>query len=216
LSLPLWLRRAGFAAIAAFPFSFLLAFVAYPLWQELWGSFSKWYQLKPAGFCGLSNYKALFRDVDVSASALHTVVYVLLTVPLEIALGLGTAWVTLRTGRGGTVAGCLPSSAGRTLGGGRLFLQRAFRFKRGGRPAEPARFRHEQVFFVVGPSALSLRRHRRVRNLERGTVVLPPPAGSAQRVPGRRFRSRPGRRCRGGSRFGGTSFFPPCGPCSCL
>ncbi len=94
------LCRAGFVAVAAFPFAFLLAFVAYPLWQELWGSFSKWYQLKPAGFGGLSNYRALFNDIDVSASALHTVVYVLVTVPVEIGLGLGAAWATLRAGRG--------------------------------------------------------------------------------------------------------------------
>ena len=100
MSLRSCLRRAGFGAVAAFPFVFLFAFVAYPLWQELWGSFSKWYQLKPAGFGGLSNYKALFRDIDVSASALHTVVYVLLTVPVEIGLGLGAAWATLRASRG--------------------------------------------------------------------------------------------------------------------
>lgn len=100
MSLRPWLGRAGFAVVAAFPFAFLLAFVAYPLWQELWGSFSRWYQLKPAGFGGLSNYKALFNDIDVSASALHTVVYVLLTVPVEVGLGLGAAWATLRAGRG--------------------------------------------------------------------------------------------------------------------
>lgn len=93
-------RRGGFVAVTAFPFAFLLAFVAYPLWQELWGSFSKWYQLKPAGFSGVSNYDGIFRDIDVRVAALHTVVYVLLTVPTEIGLGLAAAWATLRANHG--------------------------------------------------------------------------------------------------------------------
>ena len=41
---------------AGFPFVFLAAFVAYPLWQEIGGSFSGWYQLKPHGFEGARNY----------------------------------------------------------------------------------------------------------------------------------------------------------------
>ena len=93
-------RRAGFVAVAGFPFAFLLAFVAYPLWQEVWGSFSRWYQLKPAGLEGLGNYVSLFADIDVPVSALHTVFYVLLTVPAEVAVGLATAWATLRARRG--------------------------------------------------------------------------------------------------------------------
>ena len=93
-------RRAGFAAVAGFPFVFLLAFVGYPLWQELWGSVSKWYQLKPAGLEGVGNYVSLFADIDVPVSALHTVFYVLLTVPTEVAIGLTTAWATLRARRG--------------------------------------------------------------------------------------------------------------------
>ena len=93
-------KRVGFVAVAGFPFAFLLAFVAYPLWQELWGSFSKWYQLKPAGLEGLGNYASLFDDIDVPVSALHTVFYVLLTVPAEVVIGLATAWATLRARRG--------------------------------------------------------------------------------------------------------------------
>jgi ABC-type sugar transport system permease subunit len=81
-------HRAAVAAALGFPFLFLVAFVAFPLWEELGGSFASWYQLKPNGFGGLSNYAALFRDVMVPVSALHTVFYVLLTVPVEIGLGL--------------------------------------------------------------------------------------------------------------------------------
>jgi multiple sugar transport system permease protein len=85
---------------AVFPFVFLAAFVAYPLWQEIGGSFSGWYQLKPHGFVGTHNYVALFNDVVARVAALHSVFYLLLTVPAEVALGLAAAWVTLRAKRG--------------------------------------------------------------------------------------------------------------------
>jgi multiple sugar transport system permease protein len=85
---------------AVFPFIFLAAFVAYPLWQEIGGSFSGLYQLKPHGFVGTRNYVALFNDVVARVAALHSVFYLLLTVPAEVALGLAAAWMTLRAKRG--------------------------------------------------------------------------------------------------------------------
>ncbi len=86
--------------VAVFPFVFLAAFVAYPLWQEVGGSFSSWYQLKPHGFAGTRNYVALFNDVVARVAALHSVFYLLLTVPAEVGLGLAGAWMTLRVKRG--------------------------------------------------------------------------------------------------------------------
>ncbi|HTT88817.1 MAG TPA: ABC transporter permease subunit [Acidimicrobiales bacterium] len=93
-------RRVAFAVAAGFPFVFLAAFVAYPLWQEIGGSFSGWYQLKPHGFEGAKNYMALFNDVVARVAALHSLFYLLLTVPAEVALGLAAAWMTLRVKRG--------------------------------------------------------------------------------------------------------------------
>ena len=93
-------RRAAFVVAAAFPFVFLGAFVVYPLWQQLEGSFSRWYQLKPHGFNGARNYVSLFNDVVARVAALHSVFYLLLTVPIEVALGLAAAWMTLRVKRG--------------------------------------------------------------------------------------------------------------------
>lgn len=94
----LW-SRVSFAVAAGFPFVFLAAFVAYPLWQEVGGSFSSWYQLKPHGFAGVQNYVALFGDIVARVAALHSVFYLLLTVPTELALGLAAAWMTLRIRR---------------------------------------------------------------------------------------------------------------------
>lgn len=93
-------RRVAFVVATGFPFVFLAAFVAYPLWQQLEGSFSGWYQLKPHGFDGARNYAALFHDVVARAAALHSAFYLLLTVPTEVALGLAAAWMTLRVKRG--------------------------------------------------------------------------------------------------------------------
>jgi multiple sugar transport system permease protein len=93
-------RRVAFVTAVGFPFVFLTAFVAYPLWQEIGGSFSGWYQLKPHGFEGAKNYISLFDDVVARVAALHTVFYLLLTVPAEVVLGLAAAWMTLRVTRG--------------------------------------------------------------------------------------------------------------------
>jgi ABC-type glycerol-3-phosphate transport system permease component len=92
-------RRVAFVVAAGFPFVFLAAFVAYPLWQEIGGSFSGWYQLKPHGFEGAHNYVSLFDDVVARVAALHSSFYLLLTVPAEAALGLAAAWMTLRVKR---------------------------------------------------------------------------------------------------------------------
>ncbi len=92
-------RRVAFVVAAGFPFVFLAAFVAYPLWQEIGGSFSGWYQLKPHGFEGARNYISLFNDIVARVAALHSAFYLILTVPAEVVLGLAAAWMTLRVKR---------------------------------------------------------------------------------------------------------------------
>ena len=96
-------RRVAFIAVTGFPFLFLVVFVAYPLWQQVGGSFFAWYQLKPHGFDGVRNYVAMFDDILVPVSALHSFFFLLFTVPTEIVLGLAAAWMTLRVGRGKAV-----------------------------------------------------------------------------------------------------------------
>jgi len=93
-------RRVAFGVAVGFPFAFLLAFVAYPMFQQGWGSFASWFQLKPSGFAGLVNYRQVFNDIIVRVSTLHSVFYDLLTVPAEVGLGLAAAWMTLHVKRG--------------------------------------------------------------------------------------------------------------------
>src|SRR5579862_6934804 len=69
------------------------------MWQEIGGSFSGWYQLKPHGFEGARNYVSLFNDVVARVAALHSAFYLILTVPAEVLLGLAAAWMTLRVKR---------------------------------------------------------------------------------------------------------------------
>ena len=101
-----------------------MAFVCFPLLEEVGGSFATWYQLEPDGFAGFGNYTRLFADVMVPVSALHTVAYLVLTVPAEVALGLVAAWATLRVkvGRGLlTVVFLLPLAVPWTVAG-QVFL----------------------------------------------------------------------------------------------
>jgi multiple sugar transport system permease protein len=92
-------RRVGVAGVVAFPFAFLAAFALYPLAQQAVGSFFNWYHFRPSTFAGLRNYTEALRDPVVPSAALHSVVYVCLTVPLELAIGLAAAWTTLQLGR---------------------------------------------------------------------------------------------------------------------
>lgn len=94
------LRRVGGAVVVALPFLFLVAFALYPLGVEVVGSFYSWYQLAPATFVGLANYAQLFHDSVAVASILHSAIFLLATVPLEVALGFVAAWTTSRCRRG--------------------------------------------------------------------------------------------------------------------
>lgn len=104
-AVPSWLTgpRVAFAASSAVPFLFLAALTIYPLLQQFYGSFYFWYQLQPSAFTGLANYSRLFDDPIARLAALHTVIYVLCTVPCEVGLGLAAASLTLRARRGQAV-----------------------------------------------------------------------------------------------------------------
>ncbi|HTT89197.1 MAG TPA: ABC transporter permease subunit, partial [Acidimicrobiales bacterium] len=96
---PLSWRTLVAGVVLAFPFVFLGAFALYPLIQQAVGSFFRWYDLRPSTFAGLGDYSQALRDPVVPGAALHSVAYVSLTVPVELAIGLAGAWTTLHLRR---------------------------------------------------------------------------------------------------------------------
>ena len=66
----------------------MFAFTIYPLISSLWMSFNRVKIVGPDVFIGLQNYTRLFQDYYVGNSALVTAVMVLLTVSIQVMLGL--------------------------------------------------------------------------------------------------------------------------------
>jgi multiple sugar transport system permease protein len=91
-----WCRHTPYILVVAAPFLFLAAFALEPLLQQGVGSFFNWYDLKPNTWAGLRQYRLVFADPVARSALLHTVVYVALTVPVEIGLGLFCAWLVTR------------------------------------------------------------------------------------------------------------------------
>ncbi len=96
-------HRAAVVLVAGAPFVFLAAFALEPLVQQGVGSFFNWYDLKPNTFAGLRDYRDVFADSIARGALLHTLVYVAITVPLEVGLGFFGAWMVLRVRRGRAV-----------------------------------------------------------------------------------------------------------------
>jgi len=95
-----WRKRVLLVLCVGVPLGFLGVFALYPLAYQVYGSFFNWPQLKPTTFNGLQNFHFLLANPMTSSAIAHTGVYVGLTVPLEVALGLASAWVTLRRRHG--------------------------------------------------------------------------------------------------------------------
>ncbi len=93
--------RAGYVLIA--PTTVLLAlFYLYPLAQTVFYSFTNW---NPAsgetnGFVGLSNFTGLFRDGEFVRAAGNTALYVVVVVPVTMAIGLFFAALLAQPFRG--------------------------------------------------------------------------------------------------------------------
>ena len=93
--------RAGYVLIA--PTTVLLAlFYLYPLAQTVFYSFTAW---NPAsgetnGFVGLANFTGLFRDGEFVRAAGNTALYVVIVVPITMALGLFFAALLAQPFRG--------------------------------------------------------------------------------------------------------------------
>jgi ABC-type sugar transport system permease subunit len=82
----------------------LLAITGFPLVYNLWNSFHAFNLLQPGSahqYVGLANYREIFAPGSGLASALeHTLGYAAVSVPLEVAAGLGIALLLNRPIRG--------------------------------------------------------------------------------------------------------------------
>jgi ABC-type glycerol-3-phosphate transport system permease component len=93
------LRVAGLAALAI-PFLFLLFASVAPLVDQAVGSLFNWSDIHPVSFAGLHYYGDLLADPIATAAIVHTAIYVGVTVPVEVVLGVGGAWLVYRARRG--------------------------------------------------------------------------------------------------------------------
>jgi multiple sugar transport system permease protein len=91
---------AAWLLALAIPFLFLLFASVGPLVDQAVGSFFNWYDIHPASFAGLHYYGEVLADPIASAAAMHTAIYVAITVPVEVVLGLAGAWLVYRARRG--------------------------------------------------------------------------------------------------------------------
>lgn len=69
----------------------LVVFTIGPMLASLWLSFSDYNLLQPPEFTGLDNWTAMFADSRLMNSLKVTLVYVVLSVPLQLVLALGVA-----------------------------------------------------------------------------------------------------------------------------
>jgi multiple sugar transport system permease protein len=68
-------------------------FIVYPIFRQFQISFYNWHIFPGAKspFVGLANYRTVFHDPEIRTAALNTVLYVVITVPIQMALGLFAA-----------------------------------------------------------------------------------------------------------------------------
>ncbi len=93
------LRRFRFSRIATpylllLPAAFLyVLFIVYPIFKQFDISFFNWHVFPGASnpFVGWSNYAKIFHDPELKTAAINTVLFALITVPIQMALGLFAA-----------------------------------------------------------------------------------------------------------------------------
>lgn len=95
--------RALSFVVLAIPFVYLLVASVGPLIDQAVGSFFNWYAVHPQSFAGFRYYGQVLADPAARAALVHTAIYVVITVPVELVLGVGGAWLILRAGRGRAV-----------------------------------------------------------------------------------------------------------------
>jgi multiple sugar transport system permease protein len=90
-------REAGIGYLLLAPSLFgILAFLIFPILVVIWLSLNSWNLLSPAKFVGLENFAAVFQDTAFLRSMTVTVLFVLLVIPLQTALGLFCATLLTR------------------------------------------------------------------------------------------------------------------------
>ena len=83
----------------------LLVFWIYPLLNGLWGSFTDWQAFNPdRDFVGLDNYATMVRDSTVRDTAAFTVFFTVVSVGLQVVLGLAVAMLLNRAFLGRSLA----------------------------------------------------------------------------------------------------------------
>jgi multiple sugar transport system permease protein len=68
-------------------------FMVYPIFRQFEISFFDWHILPGAAspYVGLANFRAVFSDPEVRTAAQNTVLYIVITVPVQMVLGLAAA-----------------------------------------------------------------------------------------------------------------------------
>ena len=94
------LLGAAWLTALAIPFLFLLFASVGPLIDQAVGSFFNWYDVHPVSFAGFHYYGQVLADPAATGALVHTAIYVAITVPIEVVLGLGGAWLVYRARRG--------------------------------------------------------------------------------------------------------------------
>lgn len=82
------------------PFAYLVLASIGPLVDQAVGSLFTWYHVHPYRFAGLANYRWVLDNSGARAAGARTAIYVAITVPIELLLGIGGAWLVLRVRRG--------------------------------------------------------------------------------------------------------------------
>ncbi|MDA8296892.1 MAG: ABC transporter permease subunit [Actinomycetota bacterium] len=93
-----WLSVLGTAVVL--PFVYLALASVGPLIDQAVGSLFSWHHVHPQHFAGLTYYRQVLADSAARAAIVHTVIYVAITVPIELAVGIAGAWLIFRVRRG--------------------------------------------------------------------------------------------------------------------
>jgi multiple sugar transport system permease protein len=74
----------------------IVCFLLLPVFVVIWLSFQSWDLISPARFVGLDNYRSVLSDGVFGNSLLVTLLFVLIVIPIQTALGLFAATVLTR------------------------------------------------------------------------------------------------------------------------
>lgn len=92
----------GYALLAPSLFG-IACFLVFPVLVVLWLSFQSWDLIRPARFVGLANYASVLTDPVFGNSLLVTLLFVLIVIPVQTALGLFAASLLTRGLPGSTL-----------------------------------------------------------------------------------------------------------------